>query len=80
MTTPTGGAFPSKQDDQPGMTLLEYFMAHAPFDMTDVPVTKPGGWEAHGRDIDLTNDERLDLLVTLRYDYAVKCLAKARGA
>jgi hypothetical protein len=74
-----GGAFPSKQDDQPGLTKLDYFMAHAPFDLADVPVTRPS--KVHGNNpVDLTDAERLDLLVNMRHDYAVKMIAKARGA
>lgn len=68
------GAFPSRQDDQPGITRVEYFAAHAPFSLDDVPVTK----QVNGQPVDLTEDERIELLVTLRLRYARRMAAKAR--
>lgn len=75
MNGDTSAAFPSKQDDQPGMTMLVYFAAHAPFSLDDVPVTR----EVNGATVDLSDIDRMEILVTMRFSYAARMMRRARG-
>ena len=74
-----GPAFPTTEEHgfnngEPGMTLRDYFAAHAPIDVADA---NEAFYRTHGRNP--RTSEMLDTLVVLRSRYA-DAMLKARDA
>jgi hypothetical protein len=59
--------FPSSEEQTGGITLFDYFTAHAPIMLSDIPKT---AYVGGGCERDLTDQERIEMLAGARKKYA----------